>query len=86
MNGPHFFSLGCKLSNKTNCSPFGARLLGQMVPQPARCLYQAPFGYPGSHATFGQQFTAWMTRARRAIVLEDEYFVWNQSRSAILLD
>jgi len=35
MHDPHFFSLGCKLSNKTNCSPFGARLLGQMVPQSA---------------------------------------------------
>jgi len=54
MNGPHFFSLGCKLSNKTNCGPFGARLLGQMVPQPARCPYRAPFEYPGSKATFGR--------------------------------
>ena len=30
--GAHFSSLGFKLSNKTDCSPFGARLLGQMVP------------------------------------------------------
>jgi len=55
LNGLLSFSLGFQLSNKTNCSPFGALLLCQIQAQPDRYPYRAQSSLPGSHVPFWRQ-------------------------------
>ena len=56
---PPYFSLGFKLSNKTNCSPIGVHLLGHFQAKPDRCPYRGQSRAPGRKLPFGGNSTAY---------------------------